>query len=152
MNPRRLIVIASVLSALLCAVGCSKAEDTADADTTASAGTVTVTPEANTSPIESPGAEPDVEQERPTRPSRPRPTADEIRRAQDSRQGPRIAFERIEHDYGEVWDIEETITTFKFSNVGTDTLVIDQIKPSCGCTTTQLEKMVYEPGESAEIE
>ncbi|MCA9296945.1 MAG: DUF1573 domain-containing protein, partial [Phycisphaerales bacterium] len=66
--------------------------------------------------------------------------------------GPRLTFERTGHDWGKIWDIEEQVTTFKFTNTGDKTLVVEQIKPSCGCTTTTLDKLSYEPGEGNEIE
>jgi hypothetical protein len=66
--------------------------------------------------------------------------------------GPRLTFERTDHNWGKIWDIKEQVTTFKFTNTGDTTLVVDQIKPSCGCTTTKLDKLTYEPGEGNEIE
>jgi hypothetical protein len=39
-----------------------------------------------------------------------------------------------------------------FKNVGSRTLHINRISTSCGCTTTKLDKMDYEPGEGAELE
>ena len=41
---------------------------------------------------------------------------------------------------------------FRFSNKGTETIEIREVRTSCGCTTTALDKKVYEPGESGEIE
>ena len=55
-------------------------------------------------------------------------------------------------DFGDVWDTEELKGSFPFENTGTKALVISEIKPSCGCTTTQLDRMRYEPGEEDAIE
>jgi len=66
-------------------------------------------------------------------------------------RGPRLTFETLRHDFGDVWDITSQVTTFRFTNTGDETLVIEEIKPSCGCTTTSLQKMHYEPGEGNEI-
>jgi hypothetical protein len=41
---------------------------------------------------------------------------------------------------------------FRFTNVGTTSVKITDLKPSCGCTTAWLEKKEYAPGESGEIE
>jgi hypothetical protein len=41
--------------------------------------------------------------------------------------------------------------TFTFRNIGTETLTIRSVKTSCGCTTAQLEKKIYAPGEAGEI-
>ena len=51
-----------------------------------------------------------------------------------------------------IWDIDKQATEFAFTNTGDQRLVISEIKPSCGCTATQLDKKVYEPGEGAAIE
>ncbi len=40
---------------------------------------------------------------------------------------------------------------FKFRNTGTETVSILEVKASCGCTTTALEKKEYAPGENGEI-
>jgi hypothetical protein len=65
--------------------------------------------------------------------------------------GPRMSFDRIEHDYGTLWEGESRTTTFRFRNDGDQPLVIRTIKPSCGCTTTDLERMTFAPGEGDEI-
>ena len=44
------------------------------------------------------------------------------------------------------------VTKFRFTNVGTTSLKITDLRPSCGCTTAFLEKKEYAPGESGEIE
>jgi len=44
------------------------------------------------------------------------------------------------------------VAKFRFANVGTTSVKITDLKPSCGCTTALLEKTEYAPGESGEIE
>lgn len=44
------------------------------------------------------------------------------------------------------------VAKFRFTNIGTTSLKITDIRPSCGCTTAWLEKKEYAPGESGEIE
>ncbi len=44
------------------------------------------------------------------------------------------------------------IAKFRFANVGTSSVKITDLRPSCGCTTALLEKKEYAPGESGEIE
>jgi hypothetical protein len=44
------------------------------------------------------------------------------------------------------------VTKFRFTNVGTSPVKIMDLRTSCGCTTAYLEKKVYAPGESGEIE
>lgn len=40
---------------------------------------------------------------------------------------------------------------FRFENVGPDPVRITRIKSSCGCTTAELEKRLYLPGDTGEI-
>ena len=44
------------------------------------------------------------------------------------------------------------VAKFRFTNVGTTSLKITDLRPSCGRTTAFLEKKEYAPGESGEIE
>lgn len=41
--------------------------------------------------------------------------------------------------------------TFKFKNAGSSPVTIKRVRPTCGCTTTELTKTTYEPGESGSI-
>ncbi len=47
---------------------------------------------------------------------------------------PGISFDRTEHDYGRILYGETVKAEFKFTNTGTDTLVIEKLRSSCGCT------------------
>ncbi len=58
-----------------------------------------------------------------------------------------LEFERIEHDFGQVSDLEELETTFAFTNTGDSEAHIQGVKASCGCTTPSLEKDRFAPGE-----
>src|SRR3984893_9259698 len=44
------------------------------------------------------------------------------------------------------------VTKFRFTNVGTSSVKITDLRPLCGWTTAYLEKKEYAPGESGEIE
>jgi hypothetical protein len=46
-------------------------------------------------------------------------------------QGPEIQFERTTHDYGEVKQGDNGDTQFKFKNIGSEPLIILEIRPSC---------------------
>jgi uncharacterized protein DUF1573 len=41
---------------------------------------------------------------------------------------------------------------YRFTNNGSATVKIVDVRPSCGCTTTTLAKQTYAPGESGEID
>lgn len=47
--------------------------------------------------------------------------------------------------------VEGVAFSFPFVNEGEATVTITEVKSSCGCTTAELEKKVYEPGEKGEI-
>ena len=65
---------------------------------------------------------------------------------------PRIEFEKLIHNFGEVGLKTENLCEFKFTNTGDGTLEIRQIIASCGsCTALELEKGRYAPGESGSM-
>ena len=66
--------------------------------------------------------------------------------------GASIRFESDTIDFGEVWDFETLESRFEFENVGTEPLLITDVKPSCGCTPVELERNRFEPGEKDAIE
>ncbi len=63
----------------------------------------------------------------------------------------RIAFAKTTHDFGVIGDAQDYYTTFSFTNTGTGTLVISEVKATCGCTVPTLAKTAYAPGESATL-
>ncbi len=52
---------------------------------------------------------------------------------------------------GDVYEDVIVVDTIKFTNAGDKPLEIINIRTSCGCTATKLEKKVYEPGEEGEV-
>ena len=64
---------------------------------------------------------------------------------------PQLSLERMDHNFGDIFDHESVETTFKFTNTGSAELIITDIKASCGCTVPKLDKYRYAPGESGEI-
>lgn len=63
----------------------------------------------------------------------------------------RIAFEKSTHDFGRVMQDSENTYRFKFTNTGTEPLVISKVDASCGCTAPNYPKHPIKPGESDEI-
>jgi hypothetical protein len=62
--------------------------------------------------------------------------------------GPRITFEKLTHDFGDISPGTKNPCEFKFTNTGNALLKIGKIKCSCGCTIATLDKTDYAPGES----
>jgi hypothetical protein len=63
-----------------------------------------------------------------------------------------ITWERPTHDFGDVVQGEKVEHTFKFTNTGTEPLVITNVQVTCGCTTPKgWERDPIAPGASSEI-
>jgi len=67
-------------------------------------------------------------------------------------QLPKIEFEKIEFDAGNIIQGEKVNYAFKFKNAGGGVLKIESAKPSCGCTASAPRKSEIEPGETSQIE
>lgn len=65
--------------------------------------------------------------------------------------GPVLTFERKAIDLGNIEVGTKAIALFHFKNTGNSPLVIKAVKPGCGCTTAELKKKNYAPGESGTI-
>jgi hypothetical protein len=48
--------------------------------------------------------------------------------------GPRITFDKVTHDYGKVMYGNTVNEEFKFTNTGDETLRIENLRSTCGCT------------------
>lgn len=62
-----------------------------------------------------------------------------------------IQFATYEHDFGQVMQDSENKYIFKFTNTGSEPLVIETAKGSCGCTVPEYPKEPIPPGGSGEI-
>ena len=61
-------------------------------------------------------------------------------------------FDRETIDYGRIFQGADGKRQFRFTNVGTEPLLISKAKASCGCTTPFYPKNAIAPGESGTIE
>ena len=66
--------------------------------------------------------------------------------------GAQIEFESETIDYGTIEHNSDGVRQFRFTNTGTEPLVIKSAKGSCGCTVPTWPKEPINPGESGEIE
>ena len=62
--------------------------------------------------------------------------------------GPAIQFDKEVHDYGTMKQHGDATTEFKFTNTGSEPLIISNAKGSCGCTVPQWPKEPIMPGQS----
>lgn len=72
-------------------------------------------------------------------------------RTRFQRKSPKIEFEKVEHDFGNVGPGTNNLCEFRFTNTGNGTLKIQEITKTCGCTPFSLEKKEYAPGESGTL-
>ena len=64
---------------------------------------------------------------------------------------PKISFEKLVHDFGELGIGQKGECEFRFKNIGSGPLNIGEIKSTCGCTVPTLAKTQYQPGEDGAI-
>ncbi len=62
-----------------------------------------------------------------------------------------LVFEETMHDFGRISDEGKVEHIFKFTNTGTGTLYMSNLKGSCSCAVPALAKNEYAPGESGEV-
>lgn len=55
-------------------------------------------------------------------------------------------FTEENHNFGQVVEGDKVNHTFKFKNTGSNPLRVDNVKPSCGCTTPDWSKEDIAPG------
>tara|TARA_Y100000768_G_C23911437_1_gene650185 strand:+ start:719 stop:1165 length:447 start_codon:yes stop_codon:yes gene_type:complete len=68
-----------------------------------------------------------------------------------SGSGPEISFEKEVHNFGNLKQNGDASTEFKFTNTGTEPLIISNARGSCGCTVPSWPKEPILPGKSAVI-
>ena len=72
--------------------------------------------------------------------------------AQTTPTGAAITWEDNAYDFGEIIAGEKVEHTFKFSNTGTEPLVITNVQVTCGCTTPKgWPRDPIAPGKKAEL-
>jgi len=72
--------------------------------------------------------------------------------AETPTSGAQMNFESLVMDYGEIPKGGEPLRRFRFTNDGTEPLVIKSAKGSCGCTVPDYPKEPVLPGEEATID
>ncbi|MFD1000909.1 DUF1573 domain-containing protein [Ohtaekwangia kribbensis] len=66
--------------------------------------------------------------------------------------GPVIAFEKKSHDFGQIVQGDKVEQVFKFTNTGTEPLIITNVQVTCGCTTPKgWPRDPIQPGGKGEI-
>lgn len=60
--------------------------------------------------------------------------------------------ETLNHDYGKIASGKPQPFKFAFKNTGTERLIIQQVRTSCGCTAAALDIKEFEPGQGSTID
>jgi hypothetical protein len=63
-----------------------------------------------------------------------------------------MVFDTYEHDFGTMDEGDAVTHIFSFTNTGSEPLILDKCKGSCGCTVPQCPKEPIPHGASGEIE
>jgi len=66
--------------------------------------------------------------------------------------GPKIEFESIEINYGQISKGDNGVRVFKFTNFGSEPLIINKVYSSCGCTIPKKPSSPIDPGQDDEIQ
>ncbi len=69
----------------------------------------------------------------------------------DANSGSKIKFEKIEHNFGKIKEGTQATVTFAFTNIGSEPLVLNSVRASCGCTTPKWTKEPIAPGATGEV-
>ena len=70
----------------------------------------------------------------------------------ESRAKTNIKFAEMKHDFGTIKQDSKNTKIFKFTNTGSEPLIIEGAKGSCGCTVPKFPKEPILPGQSGDIE
>ena len=66
--------------------------------------------------------------------------------------GPKIEFESLEINYGKISKGDNGVRIFKFTNIGSEPLIINKVYSSCGCTIPKKPSSPIGPGQDEEIQ
>lgn len=78
--------------------------------------------------------------------------SNEVRNGQPSSRGALLSWEKSSYDFGEIAQGEKVEHTFRFSNNGTEPLMITNITTQCGCTAPKgWPRDPIAPGDRGEI-
>jgi hypothetical protein len=71
--------------------------------------------------------------------------------AQENKAPQKLKFATTTYDFGSKPQGKPVNTEFEFSNMGTEPLVLETVKASCGCTTPEWTKEPVMPGKKGTI-
>ena len=76
----------------------------------------------------------------------------EVKKQDGKEQGKsKIEFENTSFDFGKIAFGSDGTCVFKFTNTSKESLIVNVVRTSCGCTNPEWPKDPVEPGKSGEI-
>lgn len=60
-------------------------------------------------------------------------------------------FEKETHDFGNIPHNKPASYSFQFSNTGDAPIIINEVKPSCGCSVAEFTKTPIKPGDTGSV-
>ncbi len=70
---------------------------------------------------------------------------------QSKTSAPHLEFNQTQHNFGKVQEGKVYTHSFQFSNTGKETLLIKDVKSSCGCAVASISSKELKPGETASL-
>jgi hypothetical protein len=70
--------------------------------------------------------------------------------AQDNEKA-EFKFNEEKHDFGKIPQGTPVTTMFEFTNIGTEPLILTEVRPTCGCTIADYTKTPVKTGEKGLI-
>ncbi|MEI5986204.1 MULTISPECIES: DUF1573 domain-containing protein [Sphingobacterium] len=64
---------------------------------------------------------------------------------------PEFKFEKETHDFGKIPQNKDASFEFKFTNAGSDVIIVNDVVPTCGCSVAEFTKTPVAKGESGTI-
>ena len=77
--------------------------------------------------------------------------AQDNRTQETPKNGPKITFNELEHNYGTIQKGGDGNCEFTFTNDGNEPLILTGVRASCGCTTPTWTKEPVMPGKTGTI-
>ena len=77
--------------------------------------------------------------------------AQENKTQETPKNGPKITFKELEHNYGTLQKGGDGNCEFVFTNDGNEPLILTGVRASCGCTTPTWTKEPVMPGKTGTI-
>lgn len=68
-----------------------------------------------------------------------------------SSTGAEFKFTAETHDFGKIPQGKPVTYDFEFTNVGTEPIIISDVRPSCGCSVAEFTKTPVKPGETGKV-